>query len=341
MPLQADQIADLVTTTQKDLGKLKWTDIYTPLQEYVALPNILNKEKVSFSSGTGIQWNVMVGNSGAAKNTGLYAEDNTNVADVMKLASIPWRHMQTSYAFEKREISMNRDPARIVELIKTRRVDAMISLAELMENNMWGKPTDSSDTETPYGVDYWLTANATEGFNGGVPTGFTDVAGLDPATYTNWRNWTAQYSAVTKTDLVRKMRKAAVYTKFMSPVAQPNYNTGDRQAIYTNYDVIGAMEELLEAQNDQLGNDIASKDGLLLFRGNPIKWVPKLDADATDPVIGINWGVFKPVFLAGEYLRESAPKEAANSHNTMEVFVDLTMNMECRDRRRNFRIQTA
>ena len=341
MALQADQIVDLVTTTQRDLGKLKWTDIYTPLQEYVALPSLLNKEKVSFSSGYGIQWNVMVGNSGAAKNVGLYAEDSTNVSDVMKLANIPWRHAVTSYAFEKREISMNGDPARIVELLKVRRTDAMLSLAELMEDNFWGKPVDSADNVTPYGVDYWITPNATEGFNGGAPTGFTDVAGLNPATYANWRNWTAQYAEVTKEDLVRKWRKAATMTKFMSPVAQPQYNTGDRFGFYANYDTIAALEEILEDQNDSLGNDIASKDGLVLFRGNPVRWVPKLDADAKDPVIGINWGVFKPVFLKGEYLRESAPKEAANSHNTMEVFVDLTLNFECRDRRRTFRIQKA
>jgi hypothetical protein len=341
MALQAEQIADLITTTQRDLGKLKWTDIYTPLQEYVALPSILNKEKVSFSSGTGIQWNVMVGNSGAAKNVGLYAEDSTNVTDIMKIANIPWRHSVTSYLFEVRELSMNSDPARIVELIKTRRADAMISLAELMESNFWGKPTDSSDEVTPFGVDYWVVPNSSEGFNGGAATGFTEVAGLNPSTYTNWRNWTAEYAAVTKSDLIRKWRKAATMTNFMSPVAQPQYNTGDRFGYYVNYDTLAALEEILEDQNDSLGNDIASKDGLTLFRGNPVRWVPKLDADATDPVIGINWGVFKPVFLKGEYLRESAPAKAANSHNSMEVFVDLTLNFECRDRRRNFRIQKA
>src|SRR6056297_1259946 len=125
MALQAAQIADLVTTTQKELGRLKWTDIYPDLQDHIAFRKIMDAHKVSFSSGYEIQFNVMVGNSGAAKNVGLYGQDTTNVGDVMKLASLPWRHSETSYAFEKREISMNREPARIVELIKTRRHDAM------------------------------------------------------------------------------------------------------------------------------------------------------------------------------------------------------------------------
>ena len=341
MPLQASDIADLITTTQADLGRLKWTDLYTPLQEYVAMPSLMVKERVSFNSGTSISTNVMVGNSGNARNTGLYAADNTNAADIMKTTSIPWRHSTTSYLIENREVSMNREPARIVDMVKTRRADAMIALAELMEANFWGKPVDSNDTETPWGIDYWLVANATEGFNGGVPAGFSDVAGLDPAVYDKWRNWTAQYTDVTKIDLIRKMRQACTKTKFKSPIAQPNYNGPPKQGLYANYATIAAMEEVAEAQNDQLGNDLASKDGITLFRGMPLNYVPYLDSNAKNPVFGINWADFKTAILSGEFLRESAPKEAATSHNVLETFVDLSYNFMLRDRRSHFRIQTA
>jgi len=336
MGLTSDQIVDLVTTTQKDLGKLKWTDIATDLQEFVALPQILKKKKVRFDSGIGIQFNVMTGNSGAAKNSGLYAVDDVNVGDVMQTAELPWRHCTTSYAFERRELAMNQEPARIVELVKVRRVDAMLSMAELMESNLWGKPPDSTDTEIPFGVLYWIVKNATEGFNGGNPAGFSaGCAGLSSATYPRWKNWTAQYAAVSKTDLIRKMRKAARFTTFKSPVPQPQYLQGPGQyGIYTNYNVLGTMEEILEDQNDNLGNDVASKDGQTVFRGNPVQWVPFLEDDGTDPVFGINWGTFKPVFLKGEYLREEPPEKAPNQHTVFEVFVDCTLNFECRDRRR-------
>ena len=53
--LQADDIADMIKTTQRDLGRMKWTDISYNLQEYIALPMILQREKVSFQSGYGIQ----------------------------------------------------------------------------------------------------------------------------------------------------------------------------------------------------------------------------------------------------------------------------------------------
>ena len=205
--LQADDIADLIKVTQKDLGKLRWTEIASDLQEYVALPSILQSEKVSYQSGYGIQWNVMVDTSGAAKDTGLFAVDSVNVGDVMQTASAPWRHLTTNYAIERREVAMNRDPARIVELVRIRRADAMIDLAKHMENRFWSRPDSATDTEKLYGVKYWITdqGSGVEGFTGGAAYGST-VADINPDTYTNWKNYSARYAAVSSTDLIRDWR---------------------------------------------------------------------------------------------------------------------------------------
>ena len=342
MALQADAIADLITITQRDLGRLRWTDLSYDLQEYIALPQILQREKVSFGSGYGMQWNVMTGTSGATRDVGLYELDNVNVSDVMQTANIPWRHVTTNYAIERREIAMNSGAAQIVDLVKIRRHDAMVDLAGHMENRFWSKPDTSSDTKQMFGVPYWIVYNATEGFNGGNPDGFTSgAAGLSSSTYTNWKNWSANYTSVTSTDLVRKWRKAATFTKFMPPVAGASYGSGYRYGYYTNYDVIGPLEELLEAQNDNLGNDIASKDGRLLFRQIPVTWTPFLEDRAGDPIYGINWGQFKPAFLSGEYLREEGPVKASNQHTVFQTHVDLTMNVMCTDRRANFVLATA
>jgi len=333
--IQADDIADLVAVTQRDLGKMKWTEIATDLQEYIALPNLMKRNRVRFDSGYGIQFQVMVAHSGAAKTTGLYGVDQVNVGNVMKNANIPWRHATTNYGIERREVSMNGDPARIVELVKIRRADALISLAVIMESNFWTLP--GADSDDWFGVPYWIVQNSTEGFTGGNSANFAaGPGGLDRDTYSRWKNWSAQYTTISKTDLVRKWRKAATKTKFISPTPIPSYNTGNRFGYYMNYDVLGPIEEMLEGQNNNLGNDIASKDGRAQFRGTPLTWVPYLDDDTTDPVYGINWGVFKPVFLRGEYMREGRPKEAANQHTVVQTHVDLSGNYECRDCRRLF-----
>jgi hypothetical protein len=96
MALQASDIADLVVSTLKELGRLKWTDMTGDLQEYVAMPNILKKERVQFDDGYAIQFNLMTGTSGAAKNVGLFQTDDVNVGDTMITGSIPWRHTTTN-----------------------------------------------------------------------------------------------------------------------------------------------------------------------------------------------------------------------------------------------------
>jgi hypothetical protein len=305
---------------------------------------------VGFQAGYGLQWNVMVNQSFAAKMVGLFQVDQVNVGDVMAQATLPWRHATTNYAIERREIAMNREPRRIVDLLKVRRADAMISLAEILETQLWSAPPSSTDSLNAMGIPYWIVPSTTQGFNGTNPSGFTAGAGnISSTTYPNWANYTDQYVDATKTDLMRRWRRAAVFCNFMSPVNAdvPTYNTGNKYGYYTSYYVIGRLEELLEQQNDNLGKDIASMDGQCVFRRNPVVWAPKIEqlngtvpyagsGFPTNPIYGVNWGVFRPIFLEGEYMKEQGPMMAPTQHTSMQVFVDLTFNLECRDRRRLF-----
>lgn len=360
MPLQADQDLDLITITLRELGEHKWTDIVSALQEHIILSRILKKEKVGFHAGPAIQFNVQVNPSGAAKMTGLMASDAVATVDLMTTASLPWRHANTNYGVDAREIAMNREPRQIVNLVKERRAGAMISLAELLETQGWSAPSGSGDSLNTFGIPYWIVPNATQGFNGGNPFGFSAGAGgISSTNFPNWANYTDQWSDPTKLDLIRKWRRAAYFTNFMSPVNAdvPSYNTGNKYGYYTTYFVVQRCEEAAEQQNDNLGNDIAAKDGQAVFRRNPIVWAPKLETlsgngmsgtfsnstytstggYAVNPVFGINWGVFRPIFLEGWYMREDGPYPLRGiQHTVYAVQVDLTWNIECRDRRRQF-----
>ena len=240
---------------------------------------------------------------------------------------------------------MNTGAAQIVELVRIRRNDAMIDLAKHMEQRFWSKPADNTDTKRIFGVPYWISYGSTassEGFEGGNPNGFSGgAAGLPVATVPNWQNYSANYTSITKEDLIRKWRKAATFTNFKPPVPGNPYVTGDRYGYYTSYAVIGPLEEQLEAQNDNLGNDIASKDGKLLFRQVPVNWVPQLEGRTGAPIYGINWASLRVGFLSGEYMREEGPRAASNQHTVFQTHVDTTMNLYCNDRRRNFVLATA
>lgn len=340
--LQASQIADLIVSAQNDLGRYKWTDLSYDLQRYTAVPQLFTKRKVTFSSGPAIQWNVFIGTSGAAHDTGLFAVDDVNISDVLHTASIPWRHWNTNYAIERREIAMNGSPSKIVDLVKTRRHDAVVDMVKHGERRFWGAPTSSSDTERIYGVDYWncwtdnSATNADGGFDGGNPSGFSDTAGLSASTYAEWNNWCAKYTTVSSSDLVKKLRKAATFTEFKAPVPSATYSMGMQLGLYTNYDVINALETIAEQQNDNLGNDIASKDGKVLFRGMPVEWVPYLEDRTGDPVYGLQWADFQPVCLSGEWMRETGPTPASNQHTVFTTHIDCSLNIQCRNRRTQF-----
>jgi len=342
----AENIADLIATTQRNLGRFHWEEIATTIQEFVALPNILKKEKVKFDSGTHIQWDVLVDAGGAARHVRLFEEDVLAATDGMKQAVIPWRNTTTNYIFERREVAMNRNPARIVDLVQVRRAQGMIKLAEKLEEAFWGRPADSTDDVTPFGVPYWLvkwpTGTTTPGFTGGNPPGFSSGAGgLSSTTYPTWANWAGQYTQVTKDDCVDKMREAFVKTRFVSPIKYPTMDRGRaRCELFTNYNVLQQLERIGENQNENLGRDIASMDGMIMFRRCPVRWVPQLDSDASDPIYGIDWSTFAPVFLRGEYLNESNPKALDLQHTTIAVHVDMTWNTRCHNRRRNWVLST-
>ena len=283
MAIAVSDLQDLITTTQKELGELRWTEIATDLQEHVALSSLLQESRVQFSAGTSVQWNVMVENSGLAKDTSLFATDEVNIGDVMKTAEIGWKHQTVNYAIERREIAFNRDPRRIVDLVAVRRADAMISLAEHMEKRFWGAPSTASDLKMN-GVGYWVTTSGSEpsvgtGAFAGGDLFSSGTAGLSSTTYPRWQNWWGHYDAAdltgaagsTNSDnyaqandvagtsfpvlgLTKQMREAYVKTGF-KPIANasvPTYNTGDRHGIYCGYEALAGLERIVERTNDKV-----------------------------------------------------------------------------------------
>ena len=210
MSLQANDLVDLIKTTQNELGRARFTEIATDIQDHCALRELLNESRVNFTGGPNIQWNLMTDQSGSARDTGLYEVDQMNVADVMATAQIPYRHMTANYSIERREIAINRAPAQIVDLVRIRRNDAMISLAEHIEKRFWGVPTGPTDDKKIYGVGYWIsdTDTSTSGFLGGTPTGFTDVAGINPTDTPRWQNWQGVYSdSVVRSDVLQHCQR--------------------------------------------------------------------------------------------------------------------------------------
>lgn len=337
--ITTEDVADLVASIQSDKGDGSFIDLSVDQQEFIALPALLKKEKIKFRAGRDIAVVAMTDENGQAQNVGLFNVDEYNAPDVMTRNTIPWRHTTSNYIIDRREQAMNQtDDDEIYDLIVTRRAAGWVSLAKKMETNFWGKPATSTDALTPYGIDTWLVKNASTGFFGGNPSGFTTGVIFDSTTQPRWRNWTDVYVNVTKSDLIFRLRKAMMFTKFKSPVSVKQMkNTGEKRGLYTNRAVLLKMAELAEDQNENLGNDLASKDGDVMFWKNPVHVVAQLDTDAQSPVYGIDWDNFNPVFLKGEHFNETKPYALkGKQHNVIAVDIDSTYNWLCSNRRGQF-----
>jgi len=338
--IQPENVGDFVADTLRDLGKPKFTDISSNIQEHVAFGELLNKNRVTLDSGQQVQFNVLVAQSNAARNVSLAESDNVNLVDGMVQAVVPWRNSETSYMIIGQLMSMNGEPARIVDYVKQQRIMALISMAELMERNFW-LPPSASDVKTPYGLPYWTTKNATTGFAGGTLSGYSNTAGLSTTTYPNWNNWSALYTSVTPDDFIRKAREAATKTKFKPPVAYPSPETGDKMGWYTNYSVVQPLEEVVTSQNENVGMDVAKYDGQVVFRRVPVTWVPILDTDTTNPMYGINWGWYKTYILRGWWMRETNVPITPGQHTVASHFMDCTYQYVSKNRRSSCVIATG
>ncbi len=341
--LHVADIADLVTSTLADLGRMKWTEAATDLQEYVAFGSLINKGRVTFGSGSSVTWNVRLGQNtaGNARHAGMFEVDNINVGEGLKTANAPWRHATSGWAFDRREPSMNKSPAMIVDLIKERRVEAMVEMAEEVEDKFWAAASGTT-TDAPLGINTWLVRNATTGFTGGNHANFSGgLGGISSTTFPRWANWSAAYTTIGSAAGIALWREAFVKTRFKSPVAVSQYNTGDKYSFYCGYDELAELESYQLGQNESIGTDLAAMDGNVLFRKIPVVWVPAVDSDSGNPIYGINWGVFKVAILNGWNLKETGPFQHGLQHNTLQTHVDLTYQIICYDRRRTFILYTT
>lgn len=355
--LSSSQIIDLTTATLRDLGEPKFQQIAQELQEYEVIGKWLKREKMEFGSGFGIQRNLMGKLSRQAAHVGLMDTESVDIPDLLDQIQVPWVHARTKWGFiYQTDILMNRGKSLITNVLKPRRADAMISLAEELEAKAWSSPS-VSNTLDPWGLPYWVVYNGSTGFNGGAPSGHTTVGNVNLTETPNFKNYTANYATVSKGDLIKKMKTGCRKTKWKSPVGIPDFTrgVGSRYRIYTDNERIEAFEEVGEAQNENLGRDLAPygaardvKDvnETLVFRKHPIIWVPQLDDTSvftacTAPVYAIDHGTFYPVVLKGDYLREQEPEKVPNTSNVFRVFIDLTYNYLCVDRRRNSVYATA
>ena len=338
-------LLDLTRTTLTNLPDLQF-EVALDYQNYPVCNQWFRGDKVQIQSGTSIERNIILDTSGNARHVRLYQKTAINVADVHFKVTAPWCQLQTHWSMERREMLRNRAPARFVDLLKTRRLDGTLDLADLLETRAWAVPSSADDDLNPRGVPYHLSfrqdavAQSTDkgGFSAytiryGNGTTTTVKSGIDGSAQAKWRNWAVVYEAVDG-EFVKRMRRAFHATNFVAPMVVRDLKQGpaSKFRIYMNLEVLTEYEDLVTQANENLGRDLDPFHGLTTFRRVPIIYTPQLDSfsviggsdtvNTPDPVFAVNHNHFFPFVQEGDWMREEDPMSDVEQHNVITTFID-------------------
>jgi len=364
------QIAkDLIQTTLASLGRGQ-LEIMWDSQDHPAI-RIYDRDRVVEEGGTSIERRVMLDHSGTARYKSLYAVDKPVQSDQVRRITVPWASADTHYSWDLDEIQRNTGSnEQVLNLVQSRRIERMWALQEMFEERMWRPLESANDTLNPFGVPHYFNfANNgvnTDGAFNGQTIRFQDgststvAAGIDAAIEPKWRNYTAQYSSIDQT-LLKSMRRAVRATNFRaSPFVEGVRGTGGIRPAgdgngpiewYTDLDTLTALEDLADTRDDNnRPRDLANSqlqfrpgDDVVFFNGRPMKHAPSLDGltvldgggaeFAPAPIYQIDWTKMVPYVLRDRWLVESEPMHPSNQHTVLVVYLDLTHQNLCVNRR--------
>lgn len=332
--LNIEQFGDLLTVTLPKYPKPNYTDLVQDLTEYIVVDQLLGPNSIVEKGGDSCDWPVRTQTAGRFANISITDQDSFNIVDGFTMASVNWRKSKVDYAFYEEEYSLNMGEEQIVDLIKSREDGCNFDFAEGMENNFWRFPS-ATDSLTPFGLPYWCTKNNTIGFHGGIPTGYSSVAGISPTTYSRWNNYSGQYGNIILTDMIVKARNMAVATFFKPAVKSvPDLGkSGMKRGYYTTRTVVRTFEDVVDSRNDNLGPDVAKNDGMAMFRRAPVVYVPRLDEDTTNPFYQIDWSVLKVIKQSGWWEKRTIISPYPGQRNVTAVFKDFLYQIACYSRR--------
>jgi hypothetical protein len=355
MPIRDQDIADLLVTTLNTIRKERFIDMSQELTEYIVVPYLLTQRGglVVKKGGVGLEETLMIEHGGRSRFVGEYDEDVIVVIDHLKKMKLFYSLLTDNLAYTRSEILDNRGKERINNIIKPRRRAMYMRIAETMEENFFQTP-DADDSLTPWGLRYWIVKNATAGFNGGYPAGFTRIGDINLTEVPQFKNYTDTYVAISKADLILKMRRAHRRTNWRSPRKDPGVegNTSPRRLLLTCEDVLEGVENIGEAQNENLGRDVASMDagknsfrgtglrqtpdGEILFKRHPLVYARPLDSDTTDPVYGLDMFTFHAMTQRGDNMRLGDFGTAPTQHRVFVAHLDHKHQTICTNRRNNW-----
>lgn len=314
----------------------KWSQIAQTYEDYFFWSTFLKQNKVKVQGGQDIRWQLLHDKSTNASMTGIAQTATVDMPSGFKQCTAPWVRSWEHTMLDIQETMHLTDGAQVFDYLQGRREIDRLAHIELLEAQMIGLPTTTTDGDTQgRGLPYYCPVNSSTGFNGGNPSGHTACAGQNSSTVTRWNNYTAQYTAVTYADLITKMRVAADETNFKAPAGMTNTFQNSKRMILTTQAVGRSLEDVARGQNESIGEDLAKYDGTAVFRRNPIVKVPILDTMTGERLYMLDMDTWEVKVLAGADMVKVDPWMAPSKPTTKIATYLFVWQLICKDRRKN------
>ena len=343
--INLEDIDDLVVAMLRKTDKYQVSDLAANYPYYTAMGPMMDEEallqtkdkRITYDEGYGFNFNVLYEYNDSAEWVGPYSSVEYNQANGLATGYMDFRHLNFNMVYDVLEAQANSgSETKLLDYIEAKDAMSYGSAVEKMEVALWTNPSSSSGAMV--GIPYWIVKNASEGFNGGDPSGYSGGAGnLPTATYANWKNYTSTYTNVTRDDFLTELWKMTLSTGFMSPVAE-QINISDpniQRAYYVNKTTMIALKKLVEDRNENLGKDLEYVGNVIYYNNNPVFYVPYLDNDTTNPIYQIDWGTFGFCARSGELISTEKPLTPTNQPTVRVINRFMTLNTKCVNRRKN------
>lgn len=359
--MTVDELAALVRGVFQNVGD-RMPEVTQETQEYPVVDMITTSgENGIFKADNdgGATWQRSLIGSGGSPTvaSGPFEEDDLVIDDADHLMTGGWAGHKFNYAYDAREKVFNgNQTTKILDVIKQRRTVAYLNNLEYLDLELSVVPATTTKNVT-MGIPGWVPglsdAQATAGFFGGSPSGWTTIGGLAPETsgantnaiaggVARHRSYavggTGYYGTAVDLTAFESMKTMFRQIGFKSPKVPADVYKNPFMArfkLLANAWFLNQYERFVDARNENFGADAAKFFGATAFKGLPITWWPKLDADMRDPLYMLNLNSWE--FLApDEFWRKTTGPVLGGikAHSQVAYFVDSSYALICRGRRR-------
>ena len=350
-------MGDLLLSYWPNIGKNAWTDLSTDLQEFVFYAMVNDSGKVDKEGGPTFGWNCSGTFNDNFESFLPFQTDKPSGKDTMFRATRGYWHGRSNYPMDEDVVAMYESaPDKIFDMVLQGDSQAKMALANGVETRFLYLPsTNANSPEQFCGIPYWIAYgtgtnvdSTTGGFWGANPTGFNDCAGIDATGAggrTRWCNYCDTYVAISKDDLVTRLRRGAYKTHFTSPlVPKPaDYSKPKTRFYYAPFTICDGLAIFSEQQNDNLGKELAPYNSVTI-NGNAFIPVPSMDPEqsppyaigTTGPILGIDWSEFRIATFrdpANVVTREQ-PVRMGDAHSVWVNWYKISAQLKCTNRRK-------